>query len=124
MKKTIILILIGAGVVVGLCIWVTQSLRNDHLLEAHVTAFYKFKGKVPTSKAELMSFEQQMSLPQVASSFRRIECTEPSAGTVRIVSASGLILRSSGEKTVLVGKIRDANKVPEDTARKLADPQH
>ena len=120
MKKIIILILIGVCLAVGLRLWMKQNLKNDDLLTEHVTAFYRSKGQVPSSKEELVVFEQKMSLPQVANSFRKIEVTEPSAGMIRIVSSSGLILRSSGEKEFLVGKAKDANQPPQGSSQKLA----
>lgn len=104
MKRIIYLILIGACFAIGLPLAITRSLRNDDLLQEHVTAFYRSKGTVPSAKEELLAFEQQMNLPLIANSFRKIEVTQPSEGIIRIVSKSGLIFGSRGETEFLVGK--------------------
>ena len=115
--RKIVIILIGAGLVCGVVFWLKQDLRDDALLTEHVTSFYRARGAVPASKEELVKFEQQMNLPKVASSYRKLEFTEPSEGMIRIVNSRGIILRSSGDHEVLVGKEKAANKPTQPTSQ-------
>jgi len=110
MKKIIILLLFGGGAIWGLVSWLMTDFRTDGRLADNVAAFYKARGTVPASKEELMAFEQQMNLPNTAGSYRTLDITEPSEGTIRIVSSRGFILRSSNDHTFSAGRANGANR--------------
>lgn len=110
MKKIVIVLLIGGGAIWGFVSWLRTDFRTDDRLADNVAAFYKARGTVPASKEELVAFEQQMNLPNIAGSYRKLDITEPSEGTVRIVSSRGLILRSSNDHTFSAGRANGTNR--------------
>ncbi|MBP7275484.1 MAG: hypothetical protein KBA51_04695 [Kiritimatiellae bacterium] len=104
MKRIVLLILVGIICVGSLMLWLKADLRADDDLTENVTAFYRARGSVPASKAELEEFEVTMKLPQVSRSFHELTITEPTPGIVRIVSSRGFVMRSHGTHEFRVGK--------------------
>jgi hypothetical protein len=104
MKRIALLILAGIICVGGLLLWFKADLRADDDLTDNLTAFYRARGTVPASRAELEEFEVRMKLPQVSRSFRELTITEPTPGVVRVVRSRGFIMRSHGTHEFTVGR--------------------
>ena len=120
MKRIIGPLIIGVALIYGLIVWLKGDFQADDMLTKNVTAFYKAKDTVPSSKEELTQFEREMHLSPASLSFRKLQFSENGQGMIRIVSTRGFILRSEGKHEFLVGKKLNANKASQAIGAKAA----